>query len=178
MQKWITVDEKYLDDLRVNVDSRVPKTDYGADRLKPFFGELFEIEGLVYVTQISHAQPRHHKMKQSLDFYKIYIPSITKQNEDYLAAVVNLNYMIPVPRTLITNMNYNEIGVHRTFKTEMDKSKYIDLLKNELQAIQKLNIEVRARRLYDLKREFPTNRISSRCLDFSKLEEYSKFHYL
>ena len=39
--KWINVDENYLDYLR-NVEPRIPRTDYGSDRYKPFFGVLFE----------------------------------------------------------------------------------------------------------------------------------------
>lgn len=33
--KWINVNESYLDYLR-NVERRIPKTDYGKDRYKPF----------------------------------------------------------------------------------------------------------------------------------------------
>ncbi len=58
MQNWVIIDEKYLDFLRA-AEPRIPFSDYGTDKYKPFFGVLFEIGDLVYVTQISHAQPRH-----------------------------------------------------------------------------------------------------------------------
>lgn len=103
------------------------------------------------------------KIKKSLDFYKLYIPSLMNPNQDYLAAVVNLNYMIPVPRAYIKEMVYKDIDIHRTFKSNAEKSKYIDLLKNELLAIQKLNIGVKAKKLYDLKKDYPMDRISQRC---------------
>ena len=45
--KWIHVNENYLDYLR-NVEKRIPKTDYGTDKYKPFFGVLFEKDGLYY----------------------------------------------------------------------------------------------------------------------------------
>ena len=47
--KWINVDEKYLDYLR-SIEHRIPMTDYGSDKYKPFFGVLFEIDNLYYVT--------------------------------------------------------------------------------------------------------------------------------
>ena len=61
-RRWINVNEKYLDFLR-SFEKRIPRTDYGSDKYKPFFGILFEKDDLFYITQISHAQPRHLKMK-------------------------------------------------------------------------------------------------------------------
>lgn len=92
--KWINVNESYLDYLR-NSESRIPRTDYGDDRYKPFFGILFEKNNLYYITQISHAQSRHKNMKQQKDFYKIYDPAISNR----LIAVINLNYMFPIPKS-------------------------------------------------------------------------------
>ena len=57
MQKWVTIDEEYLSILR-QVDNRVPFSDYGKDKYKPFFGTLFEKDDLVYVVAISHAQEK------------------------------------------------------------------------------------------------------------------------
>ncbi|MCI9638196.1 MAG: hypothetical protein HFG77_17775 [Hungatella sp.] len=37
---------------------------------KPFFEVLLEKDGMCYVTQVSHAQPRHARLKQQKDFYK------------------------------------------------------------------------------------------------------------
>lgn len=92
---WINVDENFLDYLR-SVESRIPKTEYGNDSYKPFFGILFQKGDLYYVTQISHAQDRHKKLKQQKDFYKIFDPKNTKR----LIAVVNLNYMFPIHKSL------------------------------------------------------------------------------
>lgn len=66
MLKWITVDEKYLDYLRTNVDSRIPNTNYGQNKLKPFFGVLFETENFAYVSQVSHPQDRHQHQKATM----------------------------------------------------------------------------------------------------------------
>lgn len=75
--RWINVDEQYLDYLR-GYEKRIPFTDYGTDKYKPFFGVLFEIDDLYYVTQVSHAQPRHYKLKENKDFFKIYDPKKSK----------------------------------------------------------------------------------------------------
>ena len=66
--KWINVNEKYLDYLRA-FEGRIPRTDYGSDKYKPFFGILIETEDFYYITQVSHAQPRHQKMKKQPDFF-------------------------------------------------------------------------------------------------------------
>ena len=71
--EWINVNEEYLDYLR-KIEKRVPRTDYGENKYKPFFGNLFEKDDLCYITQISHAQERHRKLRQQKDFYKIYDP--------------------------------------------------------------------------------------------------------
>lgn len=48
--EWLVIDEKYLDYLRQE-DSRIPKSNYGKDKYKPFFGTLFETEEFYYVTR-------------------------------------------------------------------------------------------------------------------------------
>ncbi len=68
---WCTVDEKFLDYIRA-YEGRIPNIDYGADKLKPFFGALFEIGDLVYITQVSCEKKRHHTMKENADFVKLY----------------------------------------------------------------------------------------------------------
>ena len=40
--EWINVDETFLDYLRES-EERIPRTDYGKDKYKPFFGILFEM---------------------------------------------------------------------------------------------------------------------------------------
>ena len=51
MQNWVIVDEKYLDYLR-GFEPRIPHSNYGEAKLKPFFGALFEVDELV--SQTSH----------------------------------------------------------------------------------------------------------------------------
>lgn len=164
--KWIMVNEQYLDYLR-SFERRIPYTDYGSDKYKPFFGVLFEKDGLCYITQISHPQERHESMRNQLDFFKIYDPDLTTR----LIAVININYMFPVPKSEITPFRKSKINEYRTFDTEEEKSKYINLLDKELRVINTLNLVSSAKKLYDNKYNYPDSIVSQRCLDYKKLEE-------
>lgn len=164
--KWINVNETYLDYLRKH-ESRIPRTDYGTNKYKPFFGVLFEVDDLYYVTQVSHPQPRHEKLKQQKDFYKLYDPKSPKR----LIAVINLNYMFPIPKTQTTPFSKKNIHTYRTFSSEKEKSKYIDLLDTELAIINSMDIGTKAKKLYKFKYTNPDNIISKRCIDFKDMEK-------
>lgn len=167
--KWINVDEKYLDYLR-GFEKRIPKTDYGSDKYKPFFGILFETENLYYITQVSHPQKRHKKLKQQKDFFKIFDPYDTTR----LIAVVNLNYMFPIPKECTSTFIKKNIDTYRTFKSEQAKSQYINLLNKELKAINKMDLGSKAYELYQTKYSDPDDTVSKRCIDFKNMEELAK----
>lgn len=164
--KWINVNEKYLDYLRF-FERRIPHTNYGDDKYKPFFGILFEMEEFYFVTQISHAQKRHSTMKQQKDFFKIYDPKELSR----LIAVVNLNYMFPILKTEVSDFEKGKIDTYRTFDSEDEKSKYIDLLDSEMQRINTLKLPDAAKDLYENKYTYPDSKVAKRCLDFKFLEE-------
>ena len=165
IDSWKTIDEDYLNYLR-KIEKRIPFTNYGSDKMKPFFGALFETNDLIYVTQVSSPKERHKNLKQSLDFYKYYF-------KNRLVGVVNLNYMFPVPKKYISNLIYSQIDKFKTFNTEQDKANYIRFLKLQLQEIKKLDLESNAQKLYDLKASKPYHKISQRCFDFKLLESYA-----
>ncbi|MDD6444840.1 MAG: type III toxin-antitoxin system ToxN/AbiQ family toxin [Lachnospiraceae bacterium] len=167
--KWINVNEKYLDFLRT-FEKRIPRTDYGSDKYKPFFGILFEKDEFYYITQVSHAQSRHFNMKNQSDFFKIYDP----QELSRLIAVVNLNYMFPIPRDEVSPFVKKDIGTYRTFKSEEEKSKYIDLLDSEMKMINTMNLSEAAKKVYNQKYAFPDSRLAQRCLDYKALEELAQ----
>lgn len=164
--KWINVNEKYLDYLR-ETEARIPRTNYGEDRYKPFFGILFEISDLYYITQVSHPQPRHHAMKQQKDFYKIFDP----KNPERLIAIINLNYMFPIPKSETSPFEKKNIHTYRTFKSEKEKNNYIHLLNTELLVINSMNIGEKASALYHLKYDKPDHIVSRRCIDFKDMEQ-------
>lgn len=170
MLNWITIDEKYLDYLRANVDRRIPQVNYGVDHYKPFFGVLFETEEYAYVTQVSHPQPRHTALKASLDFVKVY-------DGTKLLCVVNLNYMFPIPKKNIKYLQYSNIQAYRSFKSEKEKNDYIALLKKEMSIMQSMKIEDKAKKLYTLCRMHPEAFVTQRCLNFSALESACKTYY-
>lgn len=170
MMKWVVISEEYLSYLR-SIEPHIPHSEYGKNKFKPFFGVLFENDDLCYVTQVSSVKDRHRKMKQSMDFFKIY-----EKNTDKLIAVINLNYMFPVPKTEIKDLEYDKIDIHREFYDEKEKSQYIHFLKKEIKLINKMNVETSAKRLYDLKNQHPDNVIAKRCIDFKLLEDKAKAH--
>jgi len=167
---WCTINKEYISFLK-NHDSRIPNIDYGNNGYKPFFSPLFEKDGLVYVTQVSSKKPRHLKMKESIDFVKIF----DKTNKK-LISVINLNYMFPVPKSEIIEVKYKNIDNFRTFSSLNEKNKYIDLLRHEMKVINNKNIQTQALKVYTSisKDSFFKNR----CLPFLLLEkkaiEYSK----
>ena len=169
--RWIHVDEDYLDYLR-NIERRIPRTDYGTDKYKPFFGVLFEKNDLYYITQVSHPQKRHQNMGQQRDFYKLFDP----KNQKRLIAVVNLNYMFPIPKEYTQKFEKKKLDIYRTFDSEESKSRYISLLDAELKAINQLDLGAKALSLYNLKYDKPEDNVSKRCIDFKNMEQVAKLY--
>ena len=164
--QWKIPNEDYLDFLRDNYEGRIPFSDYGEDKYKPFFGSLFELDDIVYISQVSHPQGRHKTMTQQLDFYKIYHP-----DDGRLIAVVNLNYMFPIHKSLLVDLQYKDIEKYRTFRNDTEKSKYIDLLTNELRQINQLPLIKNSQKIYAIKYNYPNADVSLRSFDFKKLEQ-------
>ena len=161
--KWCTIDNNYIKYLK-KFDERIPNIEYGEYKFKPFFSPLFTKGNLTYVTQISSKKERHLKMKEQIDFIKIY----DDKNKNLLG-VVNLNYMFPVPNDKIINVSYKEIDRYRKFKSDQEKNTYIYLLKMEMKKIEEKQINLSAEKLYKIVK---TNSfVSKRCLNFSLLEE-------
>ena len=167
---WCTINKDYISFLK-NYDSRIPNIDYGNNGYKPFFSPLFEKDGLVYVTQISSKKPRHLKMKESIDFVKIF----DKTNKK-LISVINLNYMFPVPKSEIIEVKYKNIDNFRTFSSLDEKNKYINLLKYEMKVINNKNIQAQALKVYNSVNtdSFLKNRSLSFLLLEEKAIEYSE----
>lgn len=163
--EWKVLDNDYLNYLRDNFEHRVPYSNYGNDKYKPFFGTLFELDDLVYVTQISSPKKRHLTLRQNIDFYKIYNP-----DDHRLISVVNLNFMFPIHKSLLSDLKYKEIDKLRTFENIKEKSKYIDLLQTELAILNTLPLSKNALKIYNLKYDYPNNDVSKRCFDFKSLE--------
>ena len=166
MFNWKIVNENYLSYLRDGIEPRIPNVNYGIDKFKPFFGNLFEHENFVYITQISHPQHRHKTMKNSADFQKVY-----NSDDGRLLCVVNLNYMFPISKMDLSNLKYGDIDKYRSFLNDDEKSKYIDLLRLEMNELNNINLSEKAWKLYNMRNSYPDNPVSRRCFDFKLLEE-------
>ena len=82
--------------------------------------------------------------------------------------------MFPIHKSLVKDLEYKDIDQHRTFKSEHEKSQYIDLLSKEMGAINKINMEGKAKSLYYRKATFPDDFVSKRCIDFRKMELFAQ----
>ncbi len=160
---WCLIESSYIDYLK-KYESRIPNINYGDEHIKPFFAPLFQMDNLVYVTQVTSPKPRHYKMKNQIDFIKYY------SNDGKLIGAINLNYMFPVPKTCIIPITSANIAVYKKFKSEEDKSKYISFLKKQMKIIEGLNIDKSAMTLYKYYQDNPDNIVSKRCFNFTYLE--------
>ncbi len=169
--KYYHINEEFLDRLR-DYEPRIPETNYGTESWKPFFGSLFEVDDLVYVTNLTSPKPRHDRMRSNLDFIKLYISD--EPNPDRFIAVVNLNYMFPVPKKYLIEVDYHVLKSLMPEKAEEHLSKYWDFLSIELEALESSKVLENSKKVYDMKYVYPENNISSRCFDFKALENKVK----
>ena len=165
---WYVVDKDYIQYL-IQFDSRVGYVEYG-EKLKLHVGILLIVHGCNYYVPISSAKQKHLHMSNSLDFHKL-------QDADtgFLYAVLNLNNMIPVPDSCITQLKYNQIEQFRSFSSEKEKNDYIYLLQKEkaiMDGIQSA-LQRKAEKLYEKCRRMHKSSLASRCCNFVLLEEKS-----
>ena len=93
----VRVDSDYCDYLR-KFDNKVAYNKYEKE-LRPFIGILFEIDTCKYFAPLSSPKPKHKKMKNMIDFFKI---------KDGELGAVNFNNMIPV-----TDNNYTLVDLNK-----------------------------------------------------------------
>ena len=149
------ITDKYIDYLRT-FDSTVP---YNKQETRPYVGVVIKIDDLEYYAPLSSPKPKHLKMKNSKDFYKI---------QNGKLGAINFNNMIPVPNTELIQINILK---------ESDP-KYRRLLQKQYYEIQHnaSNISNYAFRLRTmlLKDENQLNnndiKVKSRCCNLKKLE--------
>lgn len=111
----VIVDKKYCDYLR-KYDYRVS---HNSDQkeYRPFVGVLFTMNNCKYFAPLSSPKPKHIKMKNQIDFYKI---------DSGKLGAINLNNMIPIPNSCYTVINTNNECL--TYKEKM----YQNLLRDQL----------------------------------------------
>lgn len=111
----VRVDSDYSDYLR-QFDNKVAYNKHEKE-LRPFIGILFEIDTCKYFAPLSSPKPKHRKMKNMIDFFKI---------KDGELGAVNFNNMIPV-----TDKNYTLVDLNKETLT-IAELKYQKLLKEQL----------------------------------------------
>lgn len=84
--------------------------------------------------------------------------------------------MFPIPKSLIEDLKYGNIESHRTFSSDDEKFKYVALLKSEIKSINTMNLEKHALDVYNIRMNYPNDKISQRCLDFKNLERLCKLY--
>lgn len=167
--RWYVADKDFVKYLH-SVDNKVEEIEYG-DSFKPYFGIITSINDFNYYLPVSSPKLKHFNMKNSKDFLKVLDPDTGE-----LIAVLNINNMIPIPLQYLTELDYTGVDKYKKFDSDLAKNHYIDLLRKELKIIKSLNkrIEENAIYLYKHYKDFPNDRLSSRCCNFIKLEECIK----
>lgn len=155
--KMVRVNSEYCDYLR-EYDNKVSYNKYEKE-LRPFIGILFKIETCEYFAPLASPKPKHKKMKNSIDFFKI------KNGE---LGAVNFNNMIPVKED-----NYSLVDLDKEALTVVEL-KYQKLLREQLNWLNAnyYQIKNKAFKLYQMyiSDKLPEN-IRERCCNFKLLEE-------
>ncbi|WNY28594.1 Endoribonuclease ToxN [Methanimicrococcus stummii] len=153
---FFTVDSDYRNYLSSH-DFRVPQKSS-----RPFTGIVFTVNGYCYYASLASPKPKHVSMNNSVDFIKI---------DEGNLGVINLNTMIPVPPSLLYDLN----PVAMSTSTPEDLQ-YKNLIQDQLswinQSHNKSVILKNATRLYYLIiKNKAKPKLKSRCCDFVKLEQ-------
>jgi len=162
---WYVIDKEYVEYLH-GFDDKVEHISYG-ERLKPYIGILLHINNFSYYVPVSSAKPKHDKIKEDIDIFKI------KEKSRKILGVLNINNMVPVLDEYVIKLDYEKIDMYRKFFDKKEELKYVKFLAKELEIVNN-NINIireKAERTYRIKSDFPNARISSRCCDFKLLEE-------
>lgn len=157
--KIVKIDSNYCNYLR-EYDKRVVYN-MGEKELRPFVGILFKINDLEYFAPLSSPKPKHLKMKNTIDFFKI---------KDGELGAVNFNNMIPVNRN-----NYSLLDLDSK-PISIPEIKYQKLMKEQIVWLNENYIQVKNKsyKLYNLyKNDKLASNIKSRCCNFTLLEEIS-----
>lgn len=108
---WYVIHKEYINYL-IQYDPRVGYIEYG-DKLKLYLGILLTVNSYNYYVPISSAKPKHRHMSNNLDFQKL-----QDEKNGLLYAVLNLNNMIPVPDSCVTQLKYDQLEHFRSFKSD------------------------------------------------------------
>lgn len=154
---------KYVRDLSKADDRVMSVSPQENKENRPFIGIVVIMDGKEYCIPLTSPKPKHTKMKNDLDFSKMY-----DAHNKFIGAL-NFNNMIPVSGEFITQININPN------KNDSPKDKiYKELLNNQLDWCNDNyeNITKKANKLYKFVTQTPekSRSLTRRCCDFKKLE--------
>ncbi len=156
------IDMKYIRDL-ANKDENVMSVSPQINKEnRPFVGIVVICDKQKYCIPLSSPKPKHNKMKNDVDFTKIY-------DKNKLLGVLNFNNMIPVDESVI-----------KLFDLHIKSTDSPETAHYKKMAIKQLNwcqqnqnaIVIKANKLYNMVTLTPekSRNITRRCCDFKKLE--------
>ena len=145
-----------------------PKIPYieNEKQTRPFIGVVLCVNGKNFFAPLTSPKKKHLNMKNSQDFLKI---------DDGKLGGINLNNMIPIPRSFLQEIKIEKIKDFKYKKVLFMQMSWIE--KN------KYRINNRAKNLYYLVVEKKANEeLISRCCDFKlieqKCQEYMDKHHI
>lgn len=160
--KFYILDKTYYDYL-AQFDHRIMNISDNKSH-RPFIGIVFSIDGVDYYAPLTSPKPKHIKMKNQADFFKI--------NGGRYGAI-NLNNMLPVIQSAVSLLDFGELPC-----TTEGERQYKNLLLNQYRWCQKNSDDIikKAETLYHLMEDHPRAALINRCCDFKLLEEKSKLY--
>lgn len=135
--KIYTIEDAYLEHLRL-VDGKVPNsTGVGYTKAKPYLGVVLNVDGHDFLAPLSSPKTWHARVASSdLGMFKIHD---RRDDTKYLGAIM-LKFMVPAPQRVVTYLD---------FKSQTDD--YRNLLQAQHEYIKTKwgKIQLRAEKLYD-----------------------------
>lgn len=166
--KWYALTNEYIDYLK-EFDSHVPNNDYG-DRMKCFLGDVCAREGeIVFVAPLTSYKPKFENWENDIDFYKV-----ENRESGKIFGAINLNNMIPVPKTVVTEITEDNLPEFRVFANKREQRNYWKLLQQELACINEEKIHKFAEKLLIVIESNPMSKLAGRCCKFQLLEHKAK----
>jgi protein AbiQ len=159
---------KYIRNLHKIDDNVLSVSPQAGKASRPFIGIIVICDDKEYCVPLSSPKEKHKKMKNDVDFTKIF------DTKGKLIGVLDFNNMIPVNKDLVEKI---DITIHKS--DDAATKHYKNLIKDQLTFCQQNQDTIikKANKLYKLvyKKNVSEN-LKRRCLDYKKLEEaLSKF---
>lgn len=158
-----TIDMKYIRNLSKIDDNVLSISPQLNKSTRPFIGIIIICNAKQYCIPLSSPKPKHEKMKNDVDFSKIYDP------HNNLIGVLNFNNMIPIHPNVITLL---DIKIHKNDNPSTIHYKKLAMNQITFCRQNQASIVTKANKLYKMIADKKANHIlRMRCCNFSALEQ-------